>query len=153
MGIPLTQAAASIGLLTLVSIIGRVSYGYLGDRFDKRYLFVSLYLMQAAGVLVLMNADSMLSVYLFIFLFGVGFGGGIPLGTAIRAEYFGRAAFGKIMGFSAPVGMISSAVGPIMAGHMYDVTGSYRYAFMAISALVLCGAPAIMALKKQPRMS
>lgn len=151
MGIPLTQAAASIGFLTLVSIIGRVSYGYLGDRLDKRYLFVSLYVMQALGVLVLMTANSMAMVYLFIFLFGVGFGGGIPLGTAIRAEYFGRKAFGKIMGFSAPVGMISSAVGPIMAGHIYDVTGSYSYAFMAISALVLCGSPVIMSLRKKPR--
>jgi MFS family permease len=151
MGIPLTQAAASIGFLTLVSIIGRVSYGYLGDRFDKRYLFVSLYVMQALGVLVLMTANSMAMVYLFIFLFGVGFGGGIPLGTAIRAEYFGRKAFGKIMGFSAPVGMISSAVGPIMAGHIFDVTGSYSYAFMAISALVLCGSPVIMSLRKKPR--
>ena len=151
MGIPLTQAAASIGFLTLVSIIGRVSYGYLGDRFDKRYLFVSLYVMQALGVLVLMTANSMAMVYLFIFLFGVGFGGGIPLGTAIWAEYFGRKAFGKIMGFSAPVGMISSAVGPIMAGHIFDVTGSYSYAFMAISALVLCGSPVIMSLRKKPR--
>jgi MFS family permease len=149
MGIPLTQAAASIGLLTLVSIIGRVSYGYLGDRFDKRYLFVSLYILQAIGILVLMNANSMMMVYLFIFFFGVGFGGGIPLNTAIRAEYFGRAAFGKIMGFGAPVGMISSAIGPVMAGHIYDVTGSYRYAFMTISILVLCGTPVIMLLRKK----
>jgi MFS family permease len=150
MGIPTAQAAASIGLLTLVSIIGRVSYGYLGDRFDKRYLFVSLYILQAIGILVLMDANSMMMVYLFIFFFGVGFGGGIPLNTAIRAEYFGRAAFGKIMGFGAPVGMISSAIGPVMAGHIYDVTGSYHYAFLTISILVLCGTPAIMLLRKKP---
>jgi len=149
MGIPLTQAAASIGFLTMVSVIGRVSYGYLGDRFDKRYLFVSLYVMQATGILVLMNATSMMTVYLFIFLFGVGFGGGIPLGNAIRAEYFGRAAFGKIIGFSAPVGMLSSAIGPILAGHIYDVSGSYRYAYMTVAALVICGAPVIMALPRK----
>ncbi len=150
LGMPLTRAAYIIGLLTLVSIIGRVSFGYLGDRLDKRYLFATLYVFQGSGIWVLMNADTMSMAYLFIFLFGIGFGGTIPLGAAIRAEYFGRAAYGKIMGFGAPVGMISSAIGPIMAGHVFDVSGSYRYAFMTIAILVLCAIPVMLSLRKKP---
>ena len=147
-GIPLANAAFSIGLLTLVSIIGRVSFGYMGDRVDKRYLFVILYILQGFGILVLMIADRMTMVYLFIFLFGIGFGGTIPLNPAIRTDYFGRQALGKIMGFGATIGMISSAIGPIFAGHIFDTTGSYRYAFMFISALMFCGIPVMLSLPR-----
>jgi MFS family permease len=125
-------------MLTLVSIIGRLSFGYLGDHIDKRYLFMTSYAMMGAGVLVLMEARTMPMVYLFIFLFGVGFGGNVPLMPAIRAEYFGRAALGKIQGFMNPVMMFAGAVGPIFAGHVFDTTGSYRLSLMVTGLLTFC---------------
>jgi MFS family permease len=82
-------------------------------------------------------------VWLFLFLFGVGFGGNIPLMPAIRAEYFGRKALGKIQGFMNPVMMIAGATGPILAGHMFDTTGSYRSAFLVIGLLTFLAAVVI----------
>jgi len=134
-GIPMQKAAFSIGLLTLVSIIGRLTFGYLGDYLTKRYLFMVAYAFTGAGLLVLMNARTMGMVYVFIFLFGVGFGGTVPLMPAIRADYFGRAALGKIQGFMNPVMMFAGAVGPIFAGYIFDSTGSYRIAFMVTGLL------------------
>ncbi|MBI5896775.1 MAG: MFS transporter, partial [Desulfobacterales bacterium] len=93
-GIAPERAAISIGLLTLVSIVGRLAFGYLGDIFNKRYLFMISYTLMGCGMLVLMNAKTMGMVWLFLCLFGVGFGGNIPLMPAIRAEYFGRKALG-----------------------------------------------------------
>jgi MFS family permease len=137
-GIPETRAAVSFGLLTLVSVIGRLSFGYLGDHFTKRYLFMIAYALTGVGLLVLMNADTMGEVYLFIFLFGVGFGGTVPLMPAIRAEYFGLAALGKIQGFMNPVMMFAGAVGPIFAGSVFDATGSYRISFLVTGLLTFC---------------
>lgn len=134
-GIAMKQAAFSIGLLTLVSVIGRLAFGTLGDYFDKRYLFMTAYALMGSGVLVLMNANTMGMVWIFIFLFGIGFGGSIPLMPAIRAEYFGRAALGKIQGFMTPLSMAAGAVGPIFAGYVFDTTGSYRIAFLATGGL------------------
>ncbi|MEW6185581.1 MAG: MFS transporter [Thermodesulfobacteriota bacterium] len=134
-GIPAAQAAFSLGLLTAVSIIGRLLFGYLGDRMEKRYLFVICYAMVSVGTLVLMIARTMPMTYLFIALFGIGFGGTIPLDPAIRAEYFGRAAFAKIQGIMSPLIMASSAVGPVLAGYLFDVSGSYRSSFL-ITALI-----------------
>jgi MFS family permease len=142
-GIPLEKAAVSIGLLTLVSIIGRLSFGYLGDFVTKRYLFMIAYSLTGAGLLVLMNAKTMPMVYLFIFLFGVGFGGTVPLMPAIRAEYFGLAALGKIQGFMNPVMMFAGAVGPIFAGYVFDTTGSYRISFMVTGLLTFCASGAM----------
>jgi MFS family permease len=129
-GISVEKAAFSVGLLTLVSVAGRLSFGYLGDLIDKRYLFMIAYSLMGSGVLVLMNAESMPMVYLFIGLFGFGFGCTVPLMPAIRAEYFGRTALGKIQGFMTPVTMIAGAIGPVAAGHLFDTTGSYRIAFL-----------------------
>jgi MFS family permease len=137
-GIPETQAAVSFGLLTLVSVIGRLSFGYLGDHVSKRYLFMVAYTLTGLGLLVLMNAETMGMVYLFIFLFGVGFGGTVPLMPAIRAEYFGLAALGKIQGFMNPVMMAAGAVGPIFAGSVFDATGSYRISFLVTGLLTFC---------------
>lgn len=138
-GIPMEKAALSIGLLTLVSVIGRLSFGFLGDHFTKRYLFMVTYSMMGCGVLVLMNARGMGMVYLFIFLFGVGFGGNVPLMPAIRTEYFGRASLGKIQGFMNPISMIAGATGPVFAGYIFDNTGSYRISFL-LTGLMTFGA-------------
>jgi sugar phosphate permease len=142
-GIPVQKAAFSIGLLTLVSIIGRLSFGFLGDYVTKRYLFMVAYALTGAGLLVLMNARTMGMVYVFIFLFGVGFGGTVPLMPAIRAEYFGRAALGKIQGFMNPVMMFAGAVGPIFSGYVFDSTGSYRISFMVTGLLTFCASVAV----------
>lgn len=142
-GIAPERAAISIGLLTLVSIVGRLSFGYLGDIFNKRYLFMISYTLMGCGMLVLMNAKTMGMVWLFLCLFGIGFGGNIPLMPAIRAEYFGRKALGKIQGFMNPVMMIAGATGPILAGHVFDTTGAYRSAFLVIGLLTFLAAVVI----------
>jgi len=142
-GIPVAKAAFSIGLLTLVSVIGRLSFGYLGDHITKRYLFMVAYALTGLGLLVLMNATTMGMVYLFIFLFGVGFGGTVPLMPAICAETFGLASLGKIQGFMNPVMMFAGAVGPIFAGSVFDATGSYRTSFLVTGLLSFCSAIAI----------
>jgi MFS family permease len=136
-GISMTTAAFSIGLLTVVSIAGRLSFGYLGDYIDKRYLLMTAYFLMATGVIILMNAREMKTVYLFIAFFGVGFGANVPLMPAIRAQYFGRKDLGKIQGSMSPITMLAGATGPILAGHIFDTTGSYNSAFMLTVGLCL----------------
>jgi MFS family permease len=142
-GISMEKAAFSIGLLSFVSVAGRLSFGYLGDFTDKRYLFMVSYTLMGLGALILLNARTMPVVYLFIALFGVGFGGNVPLMPAIRAEYFGRAAFGKIQGFMSPVTMIAGAIGPILAGYFFDKTGSYQISFLFVGLLPFAAAVAV----------
>ena len=142
-GISMQKAAFAIGLLTFVSIAGRLSFGYLGDFVVKRYLFMVSYAFMGTGVLILRSAHTMPMVYLFIALFGVGFGGNVPLMPAIRAEYFGRKSLGKIMGFMSPMIMVAGALGPVSAGYLFDTTGTYRVAFLLIGVLTFCSAIAM----------
>jgi MFS family permease len=62
---------------------------------------------------------------------------------AIRADYFGRAALGKIQGFMNPVMMLAGAAGPIFAGYVFDTTGSYRISFMVTGFLTFFAAIAM----------
>lgn len=134
-GISIEEAAFSIGLLTLVSVAGRLSFGSLGDFLDKRYLFAGSYVLMGTGVFVLEYAQTMKLVYLYIALFGVGFGGTVPLMPALQAEYFGRKAFGKIQGAMTPLVMIAGTTGPIMAGYLFDRTGAYHLSFLIASMI------------------
>jgi len=142
-GISPERAAVSLGFATLLSIIGRLTFGWLGDFLNKRYLYVVTYSLEAMGVLVLMNASSAASIYLFAALFGIGFGGTIPLNPAIRGEYFGRAAFGKIQGFMAPIMMMGSVIGPPLVGYLFDITGTYKVGFLIIALLQFLAAVTI----------
>jgi len=139
-GMPATRAAfLGMGLVTLLSIIGRLLFGWLGDFVVKRYLLMVSYTLCGLGILALMNVHDEPSAYLFAALYGIGFGAGIPVRPALRGEYFGRASFAKIQGFMAPITMIGSMSGPIIAGHVYDVTGTYRISFLVTALLQFLG--------------
>jgi len=70
-------------------------FGYLGDKFPKRYLLTIAVAIQSASVFILMTAGSFTQVYIYNVLncFGSGM---IPLILAIRADYFGRKNFATI---------------------------------------------------------
>ena len=68
--------------------------------------------------------------------------------AAIRAEYFGRASFGKIMGVSNGIIIIGTIAGPLIAGYMYDTTGSYRFGFDMLA--MMSGAGSIFFVLAKP---
>ena len=118
---------------------------------DKRYLFMVAYSIMGLGILVLMEATTMPLIYLFVALFGIGFGGTVPLMPAIRAEYFGRSAFGKVQGFMNPVIMLAGATGPFAAGYFFDRTGSYHTSFL-LAGLVVFGAAVTVFFARPSRL-
>jgi MFS family permease len=128
-------AFLGIGLWVSLSLIGRLGFGILGDFVDKRYLFMISYSLCGAGVFVLSRADSVLTAVLYTVLFGIGFGGTIPLSAAIRGQYFGRAAFGKVQGFTAPIMMLGGMTGPLLAGFLYDARQSYTLGFTVVAVM------------------
>ena len=59
--------------------------------------------------------------------------------SAIRADYFGRKAFGTIMGFSTPIVMLGTMTGPLLAGILADQTGTYQSGFAVLAVLTGLG--------------
>jgi len=142
------SAANAVALLLVLSIPPRFIFGWLGDIYPKRYLLTLCCLINIASLIILLTAQSLWQVYLFVIIFAVGYGIA-PLNISIVGEYFGRKNFATIRGIVAAVYAIGIMAGPIFAGYIYDVTQSYHIAFttfivafsIAAITFVLAGPP------------
>ncbi len=138
-GYSLGQASTIVFLLTLLFMTGNISGGFLGDRVNKRVLLVACMGMHSAGLLILSHASNVWMVVAFTLIHGLAWGWRGPQMAAIRADYFGRSSFGKIMGVSNMIIIIGTISGPLIAGYMYDRTGNYRLGFDILAGIALAG--------------
>jgi MFS family permease len=139
-GIPAAVAAGAAGFLSLFSIVGRLGFGWMGDRIDKRYVLMAIMACGLLAYIALMLAKSVFLLYIFAFFLGLCVGGITPLVPAILADYFGRRDYGTIYGFSGMfLREVGCAAGPILAGYLFDITGSYEIAFIVGTVAMAAG--------------
>lgn len=127
-GISQSAAAGALGLLVAVSIPSRLIFGWLGDRFAKRYLLLACCFIETAALVIVLFANTIGQAYLFVAVFALGYGV-IPLNTAIIGEYWGSKNFAVIRGVLNLVTMAGIVSGPVFSGWIYDVSGNYQIAF------------------------
>lgn len=139
LGYSLQQATAVVALMTVMQVVGQLGGGLAGDRFNKRAIVVGCMIAHASGLLLLASATAFWAVAAFAVLHGSAWGIRGPLMSAIRADYFGSAAFGTITGISSMVVMFGMVGGPIIAGVLADRTGSYELGFRILGGLAALG--------------
>jgi len=124
--------------IPLVSIIGRLGSGWLGDRFDKRRVATGCFAAMSLGLLFFSYAsnEGMWLLIPFIILFGIGWGGNTTIRAAMLREYFGRSSFGTILGFMMGMIALGGIIGPLFAGWVFDNWGSYHAAWLIFACLV-----------------
>ena len=123
-----------------VGAISTLVGGYMGDRLPMRLGIFVFAAMQSLGILVLIFFHSEPAAFLFAVLFGIGFGGRIPLTIAIRGAYFGRKAFASITGLSQIPVNVALLAAPVYAAYLFDITGKYDIPFLSIAIVSLLGA-------------
>jgi MFS family permease len=133
------QAALVASVLPLVQLAGQFGGGFLGDRFSKQHIVVIAMVGHVGGLLLLAFAVRHWMIWAFIPLHGLAWGMRGPLMQAMRADYFGAASFGQIMGISSLIIMLGQIGGPLLAGWMDDTTGSYRAGFVVVAVLASVG--------------
>ena len=148
LGFTLTEAALVVALLTGFQMFGQIVGGYLGDRFNKRWLCISCMVVHALALLELAYATEVSEVILFAIMHGLAWGVRGPLMVAIRADYFGPSAFGTIMGFSSLILMFGMSGGPIIAGYMADLYGDYKIGLVSIACAAFLGSFCFVAARK-----
>ena len=139
LGYSLRQGAAVVALLTLMQLTGQLTGGWLGDRWNKRALCTVCMAGHATALLLLAHATAFWMVIAFAVLHGLSWGVRGPLMAAIRADYFGSAAFGMIQGTSSMIVMLGMIAGPLIAGIMADRTGSYTAGFTLLAVMAALG--------------
>lgn len=121
-------AAGILGLAVFMSVPGRLLAGFLVDRVSTRRLKYIRILSQSLVVfalLVFLFITNIVTVYLFIVLYGTGTGLINTATPAIRARYFGRKAIGTIASTMGSLDFPVTVIAPIYTGWAYDATGSY----------------------------
>ena len=151
--IPTTMAATTVTGVTVCSLIGRLGFGFLGDFANKRYLIAIGITLQMIGIFVLsfIDMDRAWIIIPFLLTYAPGFGATMPLRPALQADYFGTDNYGTIMGLMMLVSMVGGLASPIVAGWIFDVTGSYNLAWL-IFAMITFPAVPFMLLAKPPKV-
>ena len=139
-------------ILPLVSIGGRLGLGWLGDKFERRWVTAGALGIEALGLLCfgyVAVAGTWLLI-LFLVLFGVGYGGCAVMWPTLSREYFGRKKFGTIFGFMIGVNTIGSVFGPVFAGWGYDNWGSYQSIWFIFAGLALAALITMLTVSPSP---
>jgi MFS family permease len=139
LGFSIAAAALVMALVTGFQIVGVMVGWWIGDRFDKRLISAACMLAHAVGLLLLTYAASMWMLVGFAVLHGTAWGLRGPFMQAIRADYFGRAAIGMILGLSYMIIIIGQMGGPLIAGAFADAHGNYRFGFTLLALLAGLG--------------
>ncbi len=138
-GYTLQQASFIGGALPAMQLLGMLSGGVLGDKFNKRFLASAAMICHMVGLLLLTFATASWMIWAFVPVHGFAWGVRGPLMQAIRADYFGVTNFGQIMGASSIILTIGTFGGPTLAGIIADQTGSYRIGFTIIACVAGAG--------------
>jgi sugar phosphate permease len=127
--------------IPLASVLGRFSFGWLGDRINNKKLTVFGFTVLAIGMFCFANAASgLLIISIFLLLFGIGFGGTNTMRAVLPRTYFGSKSYGTSLGMVMGVGMVGSMIGAPLAGYIYDTLGVYQpawYLYSGIAALCI----------------
>jgi MFS family permease len=150
-GFASATAAAALGLTVGASVAGRVIIGYFADSASKRDIMAAALAFSGLSTVLLLSIQSGGVLPLFVVAYGFALGGIAVLFPLLVGECFGLFAFGKILGLVMIAATLGAAVGPVLTGRVYDVTGSYRFAFMLHVGVFLAAAGAIHFLPL-PRM-
>jgi MFS family permease len=144
-GIERADASMVAMAIPLASIIGRLSAGWLGDRFKRTRVTAGFILLVGLGLLFFSYA-SVQSIWVlipFITFFGIGWGSNLPMMAALIMEYFGRSKLGTIFGFMMGLSAIGGIIGPILTGWIFDSHESYYIVWLLFAGFV-CVAGIIM---------
>lgn len=150
-GIAEMTAATALGFVGGASSGGRIVMGGLSDKIGRKICFLIAYFLMAVMMLWLIKAHQAWQLYLFSIVFGFGYGSCSPLFPAATADWFGKKSHGGIFGLMSLINCIGGAIGPLLAGYIFDTRGSYKPAFI-IAAVVLFVAMGLSLIIKAPDM-
>lgn len=134
-GVPPLPAATLLGIAGFTSILGRIALGAVGDRFGAKRVLVAGLALQALAMLLFLFVRSLGGFYALSVLFGIAYGGVMPLYALVLREYFGRKAITFAYGAVYGISSLGMGIGSFAGGWLYDVLGSYGWLFIGSTAI------------------
>lgn len=146
-------AAATVGVVYAASqVLFRPASGLLGDRFGRRRMFVAAFFFQAVGIVVfaMVSPERIYLLPLYYLTFAFGQASWVVLQQATVADYFGPRRFATINGLVQAVQMPVGVASPVIAGAVFDQTGTYVPVFLAYGACSAIAGLSVLLIRRRP---
>jgi predicted MFS family arabinose efflux permease len=147
------EAALALSVLGGMSLVGRLVTGHLLDRFFGPWISFALLAGAAAGIALLSWTTAPVGAFLAAALIGLGLGGEADVTPYLLTRYFGLRSFSTLYGFTWTAYAIAGAVGPVIMGHVFDVTGSYGTLLMVLAGQTIISAALALFLPRYPKLT
>jgi MFS family permease len=132
-------------------LLGRIVCAVIADRVGAKPVLVVGLAIQALAVSLYLVTDSLTNFYALALLFGLSYGGVMPLYAILVRQYFGAKIMGTTFGAVAAVSTLGMAIGPWVGGRIFDAFVSYAWLFIGSAGIGL-GAVAIALTFRPPRL-
>ena len=146
-GVPPIQAAGVLSTIGAVSMLGRFVCGLVIDRRGSKAVMGACFFLLLGDLIWLQFAHQLWMLYLFAALYGLAHGGFFTAISPLVAEWFGIRFHGTLFGIVVFFGTLGGAVGPLLAGHLFDLSGSYRLTFQIVTAMALVAWGLLLSLR------
>jgi len=134
-GLGVGISATTLSLNAVFTGVGSIFWGWLVDKVPVRYTYAGVALMMAVALVLFPIADTTAEALIVASIFGMAVGGILVVPVVAYANYFGRQSLSAIRGVTEPFVSLGQAIGAVFSGIIYDVTGSYKDAFLILGIL------------------
>ena len=151
LGFPPLRASYGLSIIAAMGVLGKVVFGWIGDRLSGRGALWLAIGLQASGSTGLLQAESYTALLSAAAVFGLGMGGMMPLWGTLIGACFGRRSFGRVMGLMSPILLPIQILGVPFAGYVYDRSGTYDLAFAVFVCMYLSAMLVLFLLRTPSR--
>jgi MFS family permease len=135
-GVSPARAALALSVAVWSSAPGKIVSGAIADKFSARLGVIFSVLCIGLGISTLLSTPaSSGGIFLFAFVFGLGYGGIFNATPTIVFEYFGARGVGAVMGMFLVFFGLGTSSGGLLAGYLFDRTHRYAVPFSLDLAL------------------
>ncbi len=138
------QAAFTISVTALGSVLARFVVGIFADNLDRRLLSVALFVTQATCTLIIIHTENVAATWVLTLIFGFTIGNVYMMQSLLAGEIFGMVSFGSVFGLISAASQIGSSVGPIGVGFLHDRGGDYTLPFTITAAITYVAAAIVL---------
>ncbi len=144
------HAAQALGLMGAMNIVGTVLSGWICDRYGRKGPLAFYYGVRGLSLIFLLYVWNVPSLHIFAAIFGLNYISTVPPTTTLTANIFGRLSVGALSGWIFFSHQVGSAIGAWAGGAIFDVTGSYSWAFLSAAIMAFVAAGLSLLIKEVP---